>query len=74
MLHAQISELRPGDRVVGDSHRVGTVRRTGKVIEVLGELGHARCRVCWDDGHETLLYPGTEIRIEHAAEEHEEIE
>jgi hypothetical protein len=66
-------ELRIGDRVVAEGHRVGADRRTGEVIEITGEPDERRCRVRWDDGHETLLYPGTDVRRERAPEEQKEV-
>lgn len=68
-------QLRPGIRITATSHRVGETPRRGEVVDVLGEPGHERCRVRWDDGHETLVYPGADIRVERAtAERHEEVE
>ena len=62
MLVEQIRDLRVGDHVVAQGHRVGDGARTGEVLEVVGEPGHERCRVRWEDGHETVLYPGTDVR------------
>ena len=64
MLGDAIQQLHPGDLVVVEGHRVGEGARRGEIVEVLGEPGHARCRVRWDDGHETLVYPGADIRVE----------
>lgn len=71
MQHQQMQEVRPGDRVAVVAHRVGGERRTGEVIEVLGEPGHVRCKVRWDDGAETFVYAGAELVVEPA--EFEEI-
>ncbi len=59
-----IGQLRVGDRIVAESHRLGAVARRGEIVELLGEPGGQRCRVRWDDGHETLVYPGATIRPE----------
>jgi hypothetical protein len=67
MQRDQISRVRVGDRVIADGHRVGDAARIGEVVEVLGEAGHERCRIQWEDGHETLVYPGADIRVEHRA-------
>jgi hypothetical protein len=64
MLQVEIAELRVGDRVVSDGRYVGDSGRAGEVLEVLGESGHERCRVRWEDGHETVLYAGTDVRVE----------
>jgi hypothetical protein len=64
MDRTQIEQARPGDRISVAARRVGQTTRTGEVVEVLGEAGEQRCRVRWDDGHETLLYPGTDAIVE----------
>lgn len=66
MLQEEIRELEVGDVVVSVGHHVGEGRRTGHVVEILGEPGHERCRVRWEDGHETVIYPGTDVRVERA--------
>lgn len=53
-----------GDRVVVEAHRVGEGERRGEVIEVLHGAGGDRYRVRWDQGgHETLLAPGSDLRV-----------
>jgi hypothetical protein len=54
---------KPGDRIVVTGHRVGERERNAEVLEVLGEPGHERFRVRWDDGHESILYPGGDVTI-----------
>jgi len=56
-----------GDVIVVEGHRVGDVRRMGEILEVLGEPGHEHYRVRWDDGRETVFYPGSDARIQPAA-------
>ena len=58
------SEIRAGDRVAMTTHRVGARRRAGEVVEVIAEPGHERCRVRWEDGVESLVYPGPDLTIE----------
>jgi hypothetical protein len=60
----QLAQIRPGDRIGVAAHRVGEAARMGEVVEVLEGAGGMRCRVRWDDGHETLLYPGSEAIVE----------
>lgn len=55
---------KPGDRIVVTGHRVGEPERTGEILELLGEPGHERYRVRWDDGHETIFYPGGDAIIQ----------
>ncbi|MFP3899289.1 MAG: dsRBD fold-containing protein [Acidimicrobiia bacterium] len=58
-------EAHVGDRVVVDAHKVGEGERRGEVLEVLHGAGGDRYRVRWDQGgHETLLAPGSDVRIE----------
>ena len=65
MQQEQISRARVGDRVIAGAHHVGDATRIGQVVEVLGEPGHERCRIQWEDGHETFVYPGADVRFEH---------
>jgi hypothetical protein len=55
-----------GDLVVIAGHRVGEQERIGEILEVLGAPSHERYRVRWDDGHESLFYPGSDATIRHA--------
>ncbi len=57
---------RVGDMVVVSGHRVGEPERTGEILELLGEPGHQHFRVRWDNGHESLFYPGNDATIRHA--------
>lgn len=47
-------------------HRLGETRRTGEILEVLGESGHEHYRVRWDDGHESIFYPSSDATIRQA--------
>jgi hypothetical protein len=49
-----------GDHVVVEGAKVGQTRRTGEIVEVLGN--HYRVR--WDDGHQTTFFPSSDARIE----------
>jgi len=53
----------PGDVVVVSGHRVGDHERLGQILEVLGEGDHAHYRVRWDDGAESIFYPGSDATI-----------
>jgi hypothetical protein len=55
-----------GDTIVISGHRVGEKERTGEIVEVLGEPGHERYRVRWNDGHESLVHPGSDATIRHS--------
>lgn len=54
-----------GDRLVSEGNRVGAGRRSGTVLDVIGEPGSRRYRVRWDDGHETIFLPGSDTVVEH---------
>lgn len=55
--------VRIGDVVVVTGHRVGEVERKGEILEVLGTAEKHHFRVRWDDGHESVFYPGGDAII-----------
>jgi hypothetical protein len=52
-----------GDIVVIAGHHVGEPERLGEIVETLGAPDHVHYRVRWDDGSETLFYPGSDATI-----------
>ena len=60
-MHADV-----GSRLVIHGKQVGQVDRHGEVLEVRGEGGGPPYLVRFDDGHETLLYPGADCELEHS--------
>lgn len=57
--------VRAGDRLVVRAHRQGDIPRNAEILEVLGENGPPY-RVRWQsDGHESIVYPGSDAIIEH---------
>lgn len=64
MLAAQMRDLAVGDRVTLLQRQVGRPPRHGVVAEVVTEDGHERCRVRWDDGEESFVYPGASLVVE----------
>jgi len=54
-----------GDLIVVAGHRVGESERIAEILEVVGEPPNERYRVRWDDGHESLYYPGSDATIRH---------
>jgi hypothetical protein len=50
-------ELRSGDRVQVESESTERPPRTGLIEEVLRGAHSPRCRISWDDGHESI-HPG----------------
>ena len=55
-----------GDRLHVHSNSVGARDRVGEIVEVRGDAGAPPYRVRFDDGHETLVYPGPDCVIEPA--------
>ena len=64
---AHVSSARAGDLIVVDGHRQGEAHRTGEILEVLGEPGHEHYRVRWEDEHETIVYPASDVVVRHAS-------
>jgi Domain of unknown function (DUF1918) len=52
-----------GDLIVIAGHRVGEAERTAEILEILGEVPNERFRVRWDDGHESVLRPGSDATV-----------
>ena len=56
-----------GDEIVVDTIQSGEVRREGEVLEVHERDGVLSYVVRWDDGHETLFFPGSNAHVVHVA-------
>ncbi len=52
-----------GDVIVISGHHVGEPERLGEILEVLGEADHRHYRVHWDDGSDSVFYPGSDASI-----------
>jgi Ala-tRNA(Pro) deacylase len=61
--HQTVGEVSVGDEIEVARHRVGETARIGEVVEVFGTREQAHYRIRWDDGHESLFYPGNETSI-----------
>lgn len=59
-----------GDEIVVDTLHTGELRREGEVLEVLDRDGVTHFRVRWDDGHETIFYPGSDAHVVHLRGRH----
>jgi hypothetical protein len=55
--------VQPGDEIVIAGHSVGTTARTAVILETLGDPGHERFRVRWEDGHESIFFPGEDAVV-----------
>jgi len=63
MADTRSKPARPGDVVVVTGHRVGDTQQLGEILEVLGdERPHYRVR--WEDGHESMFFPGSDATVE----------
>lgn len=53
-----------GDQIVVETTTLEAPRRRGEVLEVIGEGDHEHYRVRWDDGHESVYFPGPDARVQ----------
>lgn len=56
--------ISPGTLISVHTHRLGAQRQLAEVLEVIGGEGHRRYRVLWDDGHESIFFPGEDAVVE----------
>ncbi|HEY7134120.1 MAG TPA: DUF1918 domain-containing protein [Acidimicrobiia bacterium] len=64
-------KARPGDEIVVDATHIGEPNREGEILEVTSSNGVEHYRVRWDDGRETIFFPGSTthtVRLRHASE------
>lgn len=54
----EIRHVEPGDFVETSGRHVGDSGRRGEIVAVLGEDEHIHYLVRWENGHESILYPG----------------
>ena len=52
-----------GDRLVAESNKVDSPPKEGEILEVRGPDGTPPYVVRWSDGHEGLLYPGSDAHV-----------
>jgi hypothetical protein len=58
MTHDHDRRPRPGDAI--EIRGIpGADARHGTIEEILGEAEHRHYRVRWDDGHESIVFPGS---------------
>ena len=55
-----------GERIHIQGNAVGVVARNGEIVEVRNEDGSPPYLVRFDDGHESLVFPGPDCVIEHS--------
>lgn len=54
---------RTGDEIVVEGTVLGAPSRRGEIIEVIGEEERRHYRVRWDDGHESVYFPGPDAHV-----------
>jgi hypothetical protein len=67
MTEADHSDMRAaaGDRLVVRGHHQGEPQRDGEILKVLGEDGAPPYLVRWEDGHESEVFPGSDMFVQH---------
>lgn len=58
---------RTGDEILITGHSVGAAPRAAVILEVLGEGERVRFRVRWEDGHESIFFPGEDAIVRRPA-------
>jgi len=57
-------DVTAGTVIMVHQHSVGGPQRLAEVLEVIGNQEHRRYRVRWEDGHESIFFPGSDAVIE----------
>jgi len=63
-----------GDVIEVTGRRVGDTARSGEILEVLGTVERPHYRVHWDDGHETVFFPGSDTVVRHGQRPRPDVE
>lgn len=53
-----------GDKIVVEARHTGDRTRQGGIVAVLGADETVHYRVRWADGHESVLFPGSDTRMQ----------
>ena len=56
---------KPGDRLVVRGHHQGEPERDGEILKVLGDNGAPPYFVRWEDGHESEVFLGSDMFVQH---------
>jgi hypothetical protein len=54
---------RIGDVIAVHPHHLHEAERTGEILEVIDDPGREHFRIRWDDGRESLFYPGSDATV-----------
>ena len=60
-------KLKAGERVRVEAESTERPTRNGVIEEVVSGEPSPRYRIRWDDGHESIVYPGGDVVLEHQA-------
>ncbi len=60
----------PGDILVIGARSAGGHEQLAEIVGVLGEGVHTHYRVRWEDGHESVFFPGSDATIRRAKPRH----
>ena len=52
-----------GDQIVVETTTLDTPPRKGEVLEVIGSGDNRHYRVRWQDGHESIYFPGPDAHL-----------
>ncbi len=56
-------QAKPGDEIVVDAVHTGEPKREGEILEIETRDDVVRYRVRWDDGHESIFFPGSTAHV-----------
>jgi hypothetical protein len=56
-------DAKVGDEIVVDATHTGESSRDGEIVEIIDRGGVVHYRVRWDDGHETVFFPGSTTHV-----------
>ncbi|WP_369046362.1 DUF1918 domain-containing protein [Sinomonas sp. P10A9] len=59
-----MNALHQGDRIVIRGRTVDSADRHGQIVEVKGANGEPPYLVRFDDGHESVVFPGGDFSVE----------
>jgi Domain of unknown function (DUF1918) len=62
-MHVEPGSVRPGDVIEVEGPKVGSPRRLGEILEVLGQSPEVHFRVRWEDDHESIFYPSDDAHV-----------
>ncbi len=62
-------EAHVGDRIIIESNKVGSGRKSGEVREVIDGAGGKHYRVGWEDGHESIVFPSSDAAVVDAGQQ-----